>query len=48
VGHPVLGGHKYRDLTLHVGGFSNLRKQNMVMSAVGLGPEYDCEGQQQL
>jgi hypothetical protein len=33
-----------------VGGISNLRKQNVIMSHAGLGPEndYAAEGQQQL
>jgi hypothetical protein len=26
LGHPVLGGHKYGDLALQVGGLSNLRQ----------------------
>jgi hypothetical protein len=35
---------------LQVGGVSNLRQLNMVISPAGLGPEYDYagEGQQQL
>jgi hypothetical protein len=40
--HPVPGGNKYEDLDLHVGGVSNLRQRNMVMSPAGLGLENDC------
>jgi hypothetical protein len=41
------GGYKCGDLVLQVGGVSNLRQQNMVMSTVGLGPEIDCAGEDQ-
>jgi hypothetical protein len=44
---PVPGGYKYGDLVLQVGGVSNLRQQNMVMSPAGLGPENDCAGENQ-
>jgi hypothetical protein len=29
LGHPVLGGYKYGDLVLQVGGGTNLKQQNM-------------------
>jgi hypothetical protein len=41
----VPGGYKYRDLALKVGGVSNLRQRNMVMSPAGLKPENDCAGE---
>jgi hypothetical protein len=48
--HPVPGGYKYGDLALQVGGVSNPRHLNLVMSPAGLGTENDCAGevQQQL
>jgi hypothetical protein len=50
LGHRDPGGYKYGALAPQVGGVSNLRQQNMVMSPAGPGPENDCagEGQQQL
>jgi hypothetical protein len=41
---------KYGDLSLQIGGVSNLRQENLVESPAGVGPENDCtgEGQQQL
>jgi hypothetical protein len=47
LGHHVPGGYKYGDLTLQVGGVSNLGQQNVVMSPAGLGPENDCAGEPQ-
>jgi hypothetical protein len=44
-GQPVPRGYKHGDLALQVGGVSNLREQNMVMSPAGLGPENDCAGE---
>jgi hypothetical protein len=40
----------YEDLTVQVGGVSNLRQYNVVMSPAVLGPKNDCdrESQQQL
>jgi hypothetical protein len=43
-GHPVPGGYKYGDLTLQVGGVSNLSQKIFVMNPAGLGPENDCAG----
>jgi hypothetical protein len=40
--HPVP-----EDLALQVGGVSNLRQLNMIMSPAGLGPENDCAGEDQ-
>jgi hypothetical protein len=40
-GHLVPGGYKYGDLAFQVGGFSNLRQYNTVMSLAGLGHEND-------
>jgi hypothetical protein len=34
-----------RDLVLQVGGVSNLRQKNMVMSPAGLGPATDSDGE---
>jgi hypothetical protein len=47
MGHPVPGEHKYGDLALQVGRFSNLRGQNMVVSPAGLRSENDCAGKDQ-
>jgi hypothetical protein len=48
--HPGPEGYKYGDLALQVGGISNSRQRNVIMSPVGLGPANHCagEGQQQL
>jgi hypothetical protein len=42
LGHPVPGGYKYGNLFLQVGGVSNRRQYNLVMSPAGFGPENDC------
>jgi hypothetical protein len=47
VGYLVPGVYKYGDLALQVGGVSNLRQYNVVMSPAGLGLENDCAGEDQ-
>jgi hypothetical protein len=46
-GQPCSWGYKYGDLALQVGGVSNLREYNMVISSAGLGPENDSAGEDQ-
>jgi hypothetical protein len=46
LGHPVLWGYKYGDLTLQVRGASYVTGK-YVLSYTGLGPESDCSGKTQ-
>jgi hypothetical protein len=46
-GLPCSGGYEYGDLALQVGGVSNLRQYNVVMSPAELGPENDWAGEDQ-
>jgi hypothetical protein len=43
----VLGRYKYGDLALQVGGVSNVRQKNVVLSSAELGSENDCAGEEQ-
>lgn len=45
--HPVTSECKYGDLTRQVGGFSNLREQNMFTSLASLISVNGCVGEEQ-
>jgi hypothetical protein len=45
--HCPLVKNRIKSETLQIGGVSNLRQHNAVMSNAGLGPKNDCAGEDQ-